>query len=107
MKSLQNLKASPLLLYINSLQWSKKKDFTIEFITTVLFHIIFQNVRTFLPRVCTVLAFKTRLKLIISINSFRPAEHIVKLGSKTRSRKKKCLQEKHLAGLKTSIFFRE
>lgn len=54
-----------------------------------------------------MLAFKTRLKLIISINSFRPAEHIVKLGSKTRSRKKKCLPEKHLAGLKTSIFFRE
>lgn len=105
MKSLQNLKASPLLLYINSLQWSKKKDFTIEFITTVLFHIIFQNVRTFLPRVCTVLAFKIRLKLIISINSFRPAEHILKLGSKTRSRKKKMLARKTFGRFKDINIF--
>lgn len=105
MKSLQNLKASPLLLYINSLQWSKKKDFTIEFITTVLFHIIFQNVRTFLPRVCTVLAFKTRLKLILSINSFRPAEHILKLGSKTRSRKKKMLARKTFGRFKDINIF--
>lgn len=52
-----------------------------------------------------MLAFKTRLKLIISINSFRPAEHIVKLGSKTRSRKKKMLATKTFGRFKDINIF--
>lgn len=52
-----------------------------------------------------MLAFKTRLKLIISINSFRPAEHIVKLGSKTRSRKKKMLARKTFGRFKDINIF--